>query len=337
VTTAVVSDLHLGHTGSLLGTPHARSRLMAQVGEADRVVLLGDVVGLREGPVHEMVERARPFFAELARAQRGGRVVIVPGNHDHGLVRPLLEQRRLDAGEDGSLQTVWPIERATPGLAGEIAAAMDGVELALAYPGVWLRSDVYATHGHYLDCHMTFPRPESLAAGLMQGLTRPLPQGTLTPDDYEAVLAPLYALADGGTLVAARRRVAREGWRRLKGRSGSWGWRVAGGAAFGALAAANRVGLERFKADLSPEELDRAGIRAMHEVVDRLVIDAEHVIFGHTHSAGLTPVNGRLLVNTGSWVYSPGLIDVGGYWPGTCGLVGETGAPELRGLLDGLR
>ena len=30
---------------------------------------------------------------------------------------------------------------------------MVGTPVQLAYPGVWLRDDVYATHGHYLDCH----------------------------------------------------------------------------------------------------------------------------------------------------------------------------------------
>ena len=29
-----------------------------------------------------------------------------------------------------------------------------------AYPGLWLREDVYATHGHYLDCHLTVPTVE---------------------------------------------------------------------------------------------------------------------------------------------------------------------------------
>ena len=27
----------------------------------------------------------------------------------------------------------------------------------VAYPGLWVRPDVYATHGHYLDCHLTMP------------------------------------------------------------------------------------------------------------------------------------------------------------------------------------
>jgi hypothetical protein len=108
------------------------------------------------------------------------------------------------------------------------------------------------------------------------------------------------------------------------------------------------VGLRRFKADLSLAELDRAGVRAMVEVVNRLGIEADYVIFGHTHRAGplgdepgWTLDDGRRLVNTGSWVYSGGLIGDDAhdspYWPGTCAFVGETGPPMVRGLLEELR
>jgi hypothetical protein len=79
----------------------------------------------------------------------------------------------------------------------------------------------------------------------------------------------------------------------------------------------------------------------MFEVVKRLGVEAEHVIYGHTHCAGEVRSNGRRLVNTGSWVYSPGLIGAdtaaSPYWPGTCAILGESGPPELRGLLDELR
>ena len=44
---------------------------------------------------------------------------------------------------------------------------MPDVELTLAYPGLRLRPDVYATHGHYLDLHLTVPRLESIAASAM--------------------------------------------------------------------------------------------------------------------------------------------------------------------------
>ena len=40
----------------------------------------------------------------------------------------------------------------------------------VAYPGLWVRPDVYATHGHYLDCHLTVPTIERLSVGVMSRL-----------------------------------------------------------------------------------------------------------------------------------------------------------------------
>ena len=99
----------------------------------------------------------------------------------------------------------------------------------------------------------------------------------------------------------------------------------------GAIAVANRLGIGRFNPDLSLKEISRATIAAMIEAVERLEIDAETVIFGHTHRRGPLPgeaerwkaKSGTKLVNTGSWVYSPGLLGSTSadspYWPGTIG------------------
>ena len=40
----------------------------------------------------------------------------------------------------------------------------------VAYPGLWVREDVYAMHGHYLDCHLTVPTLERLSVGAMSRL-----------------------------------------------------------------------------------------------------------------------------------------------------------------------
>jgi calcineurin-like phosphoesterase family protein len=356
VTTAIVSDLHLGDTASLLGSPHARGRLVSQLEEADQVVVLGDALALRAGPVHEVLEAARPFFEELGDALRGRRVVIVHGNHDHQLVQPLIERRRLE-GDADPLELEWIVDPGTTGPAGTLARFMGDAEVAVAYPGLWLRPDVYATHGHYLDCHITFPRPESLLAGLMEALGGPLPEAAVRPDHYEAVLAPLYALAHGRAQngLPTRGRRAGAAQRRLTKRTLSWlntGGRASprrvavGAVAYGAIAVANRAGLDRFRPDLSIAELDRAGVRAMGEVLERLGVDAPYVVFGHTHRGGpregedgWSLPNGTRLVNTGSWVYSSGLLGDDGrdspYWPGTYAVVGDDGPPEMRRVLDG--
>src|SRR5215204_1482440 len=169
--TAVVSDLHLG---GLVGADVARDgeereALVEAVSGADRVVLLGDVVELRERPLADSLEVARPVFEQLGRALAGRPVVLVPGNHDHALAEPWLARLRLDA-RGLPTETEWPVQP-EEGAAGRIAAWMPDVELTLAYPGLHLRDDVYATHGHYLDLHLTIPRLESIAASAMARLT----------------------------------------------------------------------------------------------------------------------------------------------------------------------
>ncbi len=86
----------------------------------------------------------------------------------------------------------------------------------------------------------------------------------------------------------------------------------------------------------------------MGEVVERLRIDAEHVIFGHTHRRGPMPGEdewrrddgGPSLWNAGSWVHSPSLLRSSArnspYWPGTVAFVDDDGPPRLEHLLDEL-
>jgi len=63
----------------------------------ERLVLLGDALELRHGPLREALAAARPFFAEAGAALGAeGEIVLVPGNHDHALVAPWLERRHRD-------------------------------------------------------------------------------------------------------------------------------------------------------------------------------------------------------------------------------------------------
>ena len=220
--TAVVSDLHLG---GLAGADVARDgeereALVEAVSGADRVVLLGDVIELRERPLADSLEVARPVFEQLGRALAGRPVVLVPGNHDHALAEPWLARLRLDA-RGLPTETEWPVQP-EEGAAGRIAAWMPDVELSLAYPGLHLRDDVYATHGHYLDLHLTIPRLESIAASAMARMTG-RGKSSQSAADYEAILAPLYAfyagLAQGASPASLSRggTLSREVWRRASG------------------------------------------------------------------------------------------------------------------------
>ena len=219
VRTAVVSDLHLG---GLAGADVARegrplAALVEAISDVDRLVLLGDVVELRERPLAEALEVTRPVFEEIGRAMAGRPVVLVPGNHDHALAEPWLARLRL-AGDELPAETDWPVEPGD-GAAARIAACMPDSELTLAYPGLRLREDVYATHGHYLDLHLTIPRLESIAASAMGRLTK-LRRSARSAADYEIILAPLYAfyagLAQGASAGALARgsSFSRTVWRR---------------------------------------------------------------------------------------------------------------------------
>ena len=349
--TAIVSDLHLGTTSGadIARRPDVYERMFAALAEADRVVLLGDLLELREGAARSVLELAEPFLRALGEACAGRPVVIVPGNHDYELVAPALDAARLDSGGPlGIGRTFAPDVGALPR---RVAELMAGAQVSLGFPGIRLRDDVYATHGHYLDVHLTVPRMECVIASAVARVAGIGRADFAAPEDYEAALAPIYALAH--SLVQRREAgsVTRGASlsRSIYGRSS--GTSLAG-LAIGrigipaAVTAINALGLGPFRSDISAVELRRAGLRAMGEVVRRLRIDADHVIFGHTHRAG--PLEGDVegwrlpggthLHNTGSWlheeVFLGGLHDPRNpYFPGWVTYVSDKGPPRRANFL----
>jgi len=351
VRTAIVSDLHLGSAfgEDVLRDAAVRGVLLEEIGDADRVVLLGDAIELRELPLAASLERARPFFEELGEALAGRSVVLVPGNHDHRLAEPLLEELAL-AGPGLELEHRAPA-------ASEAGARIDGwlgrAELEIAYPGVWLRDDVYATHGHYMDCHMSLPRLECVAAAAMMRAGGRPPQAA-TPADYERVLRPIYGFSFGLTeagMSPGARRPSERAWRSISGNRRNGG-RIRQAALKAAFAAGvpttiwllNRALRAEFESDLSSAAITRSGIESATEMSRRLQIEAAHVIVGHTHRAGPHedeaewPLHGGgRLHNTGSWVFAdafhhPGLPP-GPYWPGTVTWLDDEGPPRRKRLL----
>ena len=353
--TLVVSDLHLGaRTGVdvLRHRPAARAALLERLDGVDRLVLLGDVLELRHGPLREAVAAARPVLEAIGDAFRGPEVVLVAGNHDHRLVAAWLEQR----GSSGRPPPLGLEEHAGPRASAAtqaIAGMLAPAALDVAYPGVWLAPGIYATHGHYVDRHSTVPSFERLAAGALGRVLGDRVEDITGPDDYEVVLAPLYALLDA---IAARAPDGRgpshanastRAWRALAGDARRpLRHRLLAGALPLGVGALNRIGVGPVRADLSGPELRRAGLRAMRAVVARLGIDARHVLFGHTHRAGplpgddpadwALPGGGRLL-NSGSWVYERAWAGGGPdspYWPGGALELEDGGEPRHVRLLE---
>jgi predicted phosphodiesterase len=353
--TLIVSDLHLGGDSGvdLLSRPDIRQALLAELRDVDRLVLLGDVLELRHGPRRDAVTAARPFFEDLGRVFAGREVVVLAGNHDHALVEPWLARRAQDVKpEPLGPEQRFSAEEASPALAA-LAAFAAPARVTAAHPGLWLRPDVYATHGHYLDCHLTVPTMERLGLGAMARVLR-RPQNQLrTVDDYEAVGAPLFAWIDAvaqlaPTNAAVNGQVTVRAWRSLRpgGRRTLFSRLVAGAFPLG-VAALNRAGLGPLRADISRGELRRAGLRAMGEVATRLDLGAGHVIFGHTHRAGPLPgdwigewsaPSGARLINAGCWSYDSWFLRdspaESPYWPGVAIAVPDEGQPVMRRLLD---
>jgi len=331
------------------------------------------VVELRQGPIRDALAAASRVLATLATAlPADATVVMVPGNHDHHLLDGWWARRAAD-GPPPPLGLEEQVQWTDADPVAMLAQALAPARLEVRYPGVWLREDVYATHGHYLDRHTTVPVLERLSAGVMARLLRAPLGGTGAPDDYEAILRPIYAWIHA---VAQLERVPWRGtpdvevrvWRALEHRGSSAGGgqaraearqvaRGRGGAARrralslglqSTIAALNLAGLGPLRADLSAVELRRAGTRAFGQVLESFQTRPAHAIFGHTHRAGPLPGDdlgewmspgGTLLCNSGCWVPEHQLGEAtragSPYRPGFCVWVADEGPPRLVNLLDG--
>jgi len=334
VRTLVISDLHLGMRSGhdVLHRRAALDALLSVVREADRLVLLGDTVELYEAPRLRALRAARPVLEAIGAAAPAGGIVLVPGNHDAALIRRWIRARRRERRPIGTAETV-------PGDGGPLLAfvveALRPARVVVRYPGVWLAGGVWATHGHYVDRHLVTAVPRPLARGRLA----PLPDRLLRPEDYErARRLPIDPLRDAiHAVTPLELRVAYGAVRRMGIGALPAICAMPGVAAFPAVAA---WGLDR--------EFRRAGLRAMAEVVCRLGIEADHVVFGHLHRLGprgdddlaawRPEPGGPRLWNTGTWVREPGLLTGSEpphpYWPGGAIWVEDGRPPRAVGLLD---
>jgi hypothetical protein len=332
----------------------ARAALVAALPEFDRLVLLGDALELRHGPLRSALSAAQPILRAVGEALGAEReVVIVAGNHDHLLAHAWLERRVRD-GAPAPLGLESPVEVLAGDALAAVAELLAPARVRAAYPGLWLREDVYATHGHYGDRHTTVPMLERLSAGVMARVVGEPDGAPRRAEDYEAELAPMYAWIDA---------VAQAGGVHL-GRTGhdpssrAWGAltdgrrrgvrRRAMAAGFPvAVAALNRLGLGPLSPDLSGEALRRAGVSAFAEVLRRLDVAAPYAIFGHTHRAGPLPADdaaewgtagGTAIINTGCWLHEPRFMGAdparSPYRPGFAVTVEDGEPPRLSNLLD---
>ncbi len=332
--TLVISDLHLGagQGRAALEDPVLVRMLAEAISQVDRLVLLGDVIELRQGPLNDALAAASRVLPELVTGLGAGReVILLVGNHDH----------QLQVHPDALSQVEWMLSQ-------------NGATVRFEYPGVWLRDDVYAHHGHYLDRHTTTPAFERVAAAAMaRFLKLPLSEMRVA-NDYERVLAPIYAwmyaisqtsereidAADGGSSARALKLIR-------DSRGAQWFAVQAGLRAL--LGTASIAGLGPFSSDLSGPTLRRSSLLAYGEVLSVLGLNPVYSVFGHTHRAGPLPgddvsewvtKSGVQLINTGCWVNeSAAFISeepaTDPYRRGFAVELDESGPPRLVNLLEG--
>ena len=325
--TVVVSDLHLGSLleRDVLRRPKAVEALVAEVEKSDRLVLLGDTIELLEGRPRQAMLVAEPVLRRLGRALgHEGQAVLLPGNHDHTLIRAWLG-RQLRSGAPLSLDSIVP--RAASTILSELTSWLEPAQVEVRYPGVWLGADIFATHGHYCDRHLLDPTRR-----------RDRHPGSLTVADYErapgtdagATAQALEArFPEIGAFVGAERAV--DQFRR---------------GVLGALGAVAEVPGARLIADGASLVMEqglhrRAAIPGMAKVASLLEIDSRFLVFGHIHRRGPLPgddvdmwrpdTNGPRLLNSGSWVYDSALVGLPtgrprSYRPGGAVVI-EEGAP----------
>ncbi|MBO0769040.1 MAG: hypothetical protein J2O48_10195, partial [Solirubrobacterales bacterium] len=331
-----------------------------------------DVVELREGPAWRVLGDAQAILAPIAKALGpGAEIVLVPGNHDHELLQPWLTRRALSGNAPAlELDTGVDWREGEPlALLADVLGA-HGAKVTVSYPGIWLRDDVYAMHGHYLDRHNTVPAFERLAAGAMAKFLKSPLTDAKAPGDYEAVLGPIYSwmfsVAQSGHAADLDKLDSVEGpsgleagldsrerstisvrvWKLLNEGEGVPRMLAAGGvsAVTGLLTA---LGLGPLKAEVNGEELYRSGVRSFSKVLDTLAVHPRYAIYGHTHRAGPLPgddrdlwvtAGGTRLLNTGCWVSEEAFLgpdlSASAYRAGFAVRIDDSAAPELVNLLD---
>lgn len=353
--TLVVSDLHVGagRGRTLLDDPVARGALREAFAAADRVVLLGDVLELRERPLPDALAAASRVLPELVSRMAPGReLILLAGNHDHELFAPYFTRRGADG--DGPLAIDQQVDWRTGEPLAEVAEMLgsSGASVTARYPGVWLRPDVYAHHGHYLDSHTTTPSFERLAAGAMARMVKVPLDHITSVDEYERVLSPIYAWmfaisqTGGGEIDASESGASTKVLQWLRSARGPSAVALDVGLR-GVVGALGTAGLGSLSGDLSGRQLRRSALIGFGEVLSALGLTPAYALFGHTHRAGALPddetsewmtPSGVRLFNSGCWVREPAFVGPhpasSPYRPGFAIELDDTGPPRLVNLLD---
>ncbi len=283
--------------------------LLEAIDAHDRLVLLGDTVELQETHAAQSLSAADRVLHRIAeRLGTDKRLLLVPGNHDHALIRDWSARK----GPELDRESLVPAD-ASPQLE-RLVAALSSTRVEVNYPGVWLGERTWATHGHYLNHYL---RPVSSV-----GVHRPVRPAVATPASFEHV---------------AQRRVEQPHMR-----EGLLPERAIDRHLPSRLAPLISTLLNRqMQRHALPAML--AVIGALGVDADQVIFGHVHRRGPRARDdAGRWsgPAGRPRLFNTGNWRYEPVLVrrldGSAPYWPGGAVSIGPDGAARSLGLLEGL-
>lgn len=288
----VISDIHLGDRREFLTRPEWIEALVAAIrdkGQVDELVLLGDIFDFWQVPVQEALSRAGRLMKELFMLDNVGRMVYVPGNHDHHVFRMFYSEQTARRLRDGKLDPpglALPLTRDCPVIA-PLRPGSARVPFFMAYPMHRARvgdKNVLLTHGHLLgffERSLWSPR-QSVVSKLILSRSE-----SLGLEDMERFISPFYEMLTLSALVPG---VVGGGYRvyRVLSRAG----KMMG------LQGASRISLARGRT----VEQNAAEIEALleHFCPEK----PDYFVYGHTHRSGTLklPLSGTTAVNTGCWL-----------------------------------
>ena len=212
------------------------------------MVLLGDIVELRDRPIGDALDAAGPFFDALGEAAAGAEIFYAPGNHDHHLFSSWRESQRLSAGgEPMGLEQIAPVDS---GPIGEFAETPGKGVMCACVPGA-LGSPTASTRptGAVSNWRASAVRPSSgSGSGQSSAVIGGLSANDRAADkDSGGVLAPLYAflfsLAQSGGAAATGPGPSARVWSALAG--GQSGFEKVKGMLLGSVSLPGAIAVAR--------------------------------------------------------------------------------------------
>lgn len=158
-----ISDTHFGDKTQMLNDERLVDRFMealADRGPIAEIILLGDILDLWMKTTVPAMRQARYFIDQLSQLTNVGKVLYVPGNHDHQM---FLDAFRLEVDVrimqgDLSIPKFMPARSYGDTILSGLAHPKTKVHFPMVYPFITRQvngRDVVFCHGHHLDFYAT--------------------------------------------------------------------------------------------------------------------------------------------------------------------------------------